>query len=346
VNPIERSAQHIVLVAPDGVGEPILCLPVASALRRLTPQATISFLASADAAPLFSHHPDLDHLIPLTGRERLGDLVKIFRQGFDVAVFLAPRGRLLLASWLARIRIRVAPGRRWASLLANRRVVPPRRDGMKHESDLHMAALSGLGFAPDAPLPPLLMLTDEERRTGARLLSGLPPSRVLIHPGGLASRPWNSGHYWRLAELLLEAGFGVVLTGTHAERERFCAEAPALEPHAGLLDLMGRLSPREFMAVVSASQVAVCGATWPMHVAAARGIPAVSLFDPRRTNRPMRWRPLGRGVILLPDVPICNRCIQTACPHWDCLDRITPDVVLRYIKEVIPGTPLLKVLHV
>ena len=339
-------AQHIVLVAPDGLGEPILCLPVASALRRLVPQAKISFLANADAAPLFHHHPDLDHLIPVTGRERLGDLVTIFKQGFDAAVFLAPRGRLMLASWLARIRIRVAPGRRWASLLANRRVHRPSRDPTKHESDLHMAALSGLGLVPDSPLPPSLMLTDDERETGARLLSALPSSRVLVHPGGLASRPWNGGHYRQLVGLLLEAGFGVILTGSHAEREQLCAEAAALEPRAGLLDLMGQLSPRQFMAVVSASHVAVCGATWPMHVAAARGIPAVSLFDPRRTNRPMRWRPLGRGVVLLPDVPICDRCIQSACPHWDCLDRITPDVVLRYIKEVMPGTPLLRVLHV
>ena len=295
---------------------------------------------------MFIHHPDLDHVIPVTGRERLGDLVKLFKQGFDAAVFFAPRRRLLLASWLAGIRIRVAPGRRWACLLANRRVVRPRHDLSKHESDLHLAALSGLGLPADSALPPSLMLTEEERGAGAHQLSALPPSRVLIYPGGLAPRPWNGGHYWRLADLLLEAGFGVVLTGTQAERERLCAEAPALEPRAGLLDLMGRLSPREFMAVVSASQVAVCGATWAMHVAAARGIPAVSLFDPRRTNRPMRWRPLGRGVVLLPDVPICKRCVQDACPHWDCLDRITPDVVLRYIKEVIPGTPLLRVLHV
>ena len=343
---IDCSARHIALATPDGLGEPILCLPVASALRRLVPQAKISFLVSPAAAPLFIHHPDLDRVITVTGRERLVELVKMFGQGFDAAVFLAPHRRLMVASWLARIPVRVATARRWARLLANRRVGPPRRDVSKHESDHHMGLLAGLGLAPESALPPSLILTDEEREGGIRMLAALPPSRVLLHPGGAAARPWNGGQYWRLAQRLLETGFGVVLTGSAAERERLCAEASEFESSAGVLDLMGRLGPREFMAVAAASHVAVCGATWPLHVAAALGIPTVSLFDPRRTNRPVRWRPLGRGVVLLPDVPMCTRCIQTACPHWDCMDRITPEVVLRYIEEVLSGTPLLRVLHV
>jgi len=346
LNLIDRSAQHIVLVTPDGLGEPILCLPVASALRRLIPQGTISFLASPDAVPLFTHHPDLDRVIPVTGRERLVELVRIFEQGFDAAVFLAPRRRLMFASWLARIPIRVATGCRWARLLANRRVGHSHRDVLTHESDGHMALLAGLGLPPESPLPPSLILTDEERESGTRMLAALPPSRVVLHPGGAAARPWHGAQYWRLAQHLLEAGFGVILTGSDAERQRLCAEASAFQSRSGLLDLMGRLNPRAFMAVVAASHAAVCGATWPAHVAAALGIPTISLFDPRRTNRPMRWRPLGRGVVLLPDVPICERCIQKACPHWDCLDRITPQVVLRYIEEVLSGTPLLRVLHV
>jgi ADP-heptose:LPS heptosyltransferase len=346
LNRIATSVQHIVLVAPDGLGEPILCLPVASALRRVLSQATITFLASPDAAPLFLHHPDLDRVIPVTGRERLVELVRIFEQGFDAAVFLAPRRRLMFASWLARIPVRVARGRRWARLLANRRVGSSHRDVSKHESDHHMALLAGLGLPLESPLPPSLIVTREERERGTRMLAALPPSRVVLHPGGAATRPWHGAHYWRLAQRLLEAGFGVILTGNDAERERLCAEASAFESRSGLLDLMGRLSPRGFMGVLAASHVAVCGATWPAHVAAAVGIPTVNLFDPRRTHRPTRWRPLGRGVVLLPDVPICERCIQARCPHWDCLDRITPEVVLRYIEEVRPGTPLLRVLHV
>ena len=54
------------LVRPDGIGDEILCLPVASALRRLMPQARITFLSSAAAAPLLEHHPDVDEVVTVT----------------------------------------------------------------------------------------------------------------------------------------------------------------------------------------------------------------------------------------------------------------------------------------
>ena len=78
------------LVRPDGIGDEILCLPVASALRRVMPQAHITFHSSASAAPLLEHHPDVDDVMTVTGRESFGALVSLFRGGFDAAVFLKP----------------------------------------------------------------------------------------------------------------------------------------------------------------------------------------------------------------------------------------------------------------
>src|SRR5216117_487910 len=97
-------------------------------------------------------------------------------------------------------------------------------------------------------------------------------------------------------------------------------------------DLMGLLTLRELMAVMAESRVVVSLATGPMHLAAALGIPTVSLFDPRRNNSPARWQPLGKGTILMPDVPTCEKCIYEACPYWDCLDRITVESVVARVR--------------
>lgn len=51
---------NVLLVRPDGIGDEILCLPVATALRRLVPDARITFLSTQYAAPILDHHPDLD----------------------------------------------------------------------------------------------------------------------------------------------------------------------------------------------------------------------------------------------------------------------------------------------
>ena len=94
---------NVLLVRPDGIGDEILCLPVASALRRLLPEARITFLSSEYAAPLLAHHPDLDEVWTVTGGESLRDLVALFRRAVDAAVFLKPFKRLMWAAFLARV---------------------------------------------------------------------------------------------------------------------------------------------------------------------------------------------------------------------------------------------------
>ena len=59
------------------------------------------------------------------------------------------------------------------------------------------------------------------------------------------------------------------------------------------------------MAVIATGQIVVSGSTGPAHLAAALGKFTVSIFDPRRSSLPIRWQPLGLGVLLRPDVPTC-----------------------------------------
>jgi ADP-heptose:LPS heptosyltransferase len=339
----------ILLVRPDGIGDQILCLPVAAALRRLLPKARIAFLSSAYAAPVFDHHPDVDEVVAITGHESLRELADLFQHGFDAAIFLKPFRRLMIAAWLARVPLRVATGYRWYSLFANRRVYQHRSDFSKHETDYNVALLAGLDLDGGSPVRPSLALTHEERQSATRRAAAVPAPRIVLHPGGFAARRWKGEHYWNLAQRLIDAGFGVVLTGTAAERERFYAERGTLDVRPdtpGLLDLMGQLSVRELMGVIGVSHAVVSGATGPAPVAAALGVPTVSLFDPRRNNLPTRWRPLGTGVVLRPDVPTCEKCIYEACPYWDCLDRIDSNLVLRHLQDIVSRQEPLRVLHV
>jgi heptosyltransferase-2 len=115
---------------------------------------------------------------------------------------------------------------------------------------------------------------------------------------------------------------------------------------ASVLNLMGQLSLRELMAVIAASHAVVSGATGPAHIAAAFAVPNVSLFDPRRNNLPTRWQPLGKGVVLRPEVPTCEKCIYEACPYWDCLDRLTVDAVAQHVIQAAGDPSPLRVVHV
>ncbi len=341
----------ILLVRPDGIGDQVLCLPVASALRRQLPDAHITFLSSVFAAPALLGHPDLDAVITVAGTERFRERVALFRQGFDAAIFLKPFRPLIIAAWAARVPIRVATGYRWYSVFVNRRVYEHRHDFARHESEYNLGLLKGIGLIPGSvsgqSLRPVLAVSEGERQSASVLLRGLPAPLIVVHPGGLSTRRWRSEHYWNLILRLLAQGCGVVLTGSADEGRSFCAEAPASQlPRAGLLNLMGRVTLRELMAVIAESSLLVSGSTGPAHLASALGRPVVSLFDPRRSSLPVRWQPLGEGIVLRPDVPTCEKCIGAACPYWDCLDRITVDRVLAQARQVIALAEPVTVLHI
>ena len=338
---------NILLVRPDGIGDEILCLPVASALRRLLPEARITFLSSEYAAPLLAHHPDLDEVWTVTGRESLRELVSLFRRAVDAVVFLKPFKRLMWAAFLARAPIRVATGYRWYSVLANRRIYEHRKDFSKHETAYNVGMLKGLGLNPASVSVPKLVVTQEERHAAHQRLQQVATYRVVLHPGGFSSRQWRIEHYRELAERLRQSGLGVVLTGSPPEGQQFqehvLSHAPLPE---GVLNLMGRLSVRELLAVIAESHAVVSGSTGVAHIAAACGVPTVSLFDPRRNSLPTRWQPLGRGVVLRPEVPTCEKCVYEACPYWDCLDRLTVETVEHHVRQVIAAPAPLKVVHV
>lgn len=338
---------NVLIVRPDGIGDVLLSLPVATQLRQLVPGVKVEFLTSPTVAPLLEHHPDVDGVRTIRLTDPLAELRRAFSQGVEVAVFLKPFRRLMWAAWLARVPIRIATGYRWYSLLANRRIYEHRSEFSKHESVYNVEMLRGLGLTPQTVQPPALFVTEHERAIGASYWANLPSPRVVVHPGALSARRWRPERYRDLAVKLAEIGYGVLLTGSESEQKQFEPYLlPAPQIPAEIKNGMGQLSLRQLMAVIANAHVVVSGATGPAHMAAALGIPTVSLFDPRRNNLPVRWKPLGTGVVLRPDVPTCDKCIGEVCSYWDCLDRVTVDTVMAAVRQVIGTASALVVHHV
>lgn len=339
-------SMNVLIVRPDGIGDVLLSLPVATQLRRLVPGVTVGFLTSPTVAPLLELHPDVDYVRMIRLTDPFKELRLAFSQGVDAAIFLKPFRCLMWAAWAAGVPIRVATRYRWYSLLANRHIYEHRSEFSKHESEYNVEMLKGLGLRPQPISQPVLTLTEAERAAGASRWSRLPSPRVVIHPGGVSARRWRLEHYRDLVVTLTDRGYGVVLTGSNQEGAEFGGVAPEMPLSSGIVDLMGKLSLRELMSVIANAHVVVCGATGPAHLAAALGIPTVTLFDPRRNNLPVRWKPLGLGALLRPDVPTCGKCIGETCPYWDCLDRFTVAKVIATINKVLENPSPLTVLHI
>jgi ADP-heptose:LPS heptosyltransferase len=340
-------SMNILIVRPDGIGDVVLSLPVATQLKWLMPEVTVGFLTSPIVAPMLERHPDVDYVRTIRLTDPSKELRLVFSREVEAAIFLKPFRELMWAAWKAGVPIRVATGYRWYSVLANRHVYEHRSEFSKHESEYNVEMLKGLGLRPQPVTPPVLTLTEAERAAGASRWSGVPSPRVVVHPGGFSARRWRLERYRELVKTLSDGGYGVVLTGSEQERAEFGNGLPfSAAPLSGVANLMGKLSLRELMSVIATAHVVVSGATGPAHLAAALGVPTVTLFDPRRNNLPVRWKPLGTGVLLRPDVPTCEKCIGEACPYWDCLDRFTITKVTSAIAKISETPSALTVLHI
>jgi heptosyltransferase-2 len=329
---------RVLFVRTDGVGDLILTLPAAAALKERMPDARLSYLVSRYAAPVLEHHPDVDEVLHDPGPDPPDARRRVLAKGFDAVLFFKPYRNWFWAAYRAGIRRRIGTGYRWYSVFLTDRVYEHRSRFDKHESEYNLNLLAPLipscGFKP-----PRLYLTSLESREAGETLSSMPHPRVVVHPGNVYARNWPLRRYAELTEELQARGASVVLTGSEQEGEAFRGARQSAEcgvrSAESTLDLMGRLTLRQLIAVISQCDLVISGSTGPMHVAAALGVATVSLFDPRRGSSPVRWGPLGGGGrVLKPDVPTCEKCIYERCPYWDCMERISVGTVAEEAQKV------------
>jgi ADP-heptose:LPS heptosyltransferase len=82
-----------------------------------------------------------------------------------------------------------------------------------------------------------------------------------------------------------------------------------------------------------------------MHMAAACGVPTVTLFGP---TDPGRWKPWGREHVALYDETLsCRPCeYRMTCRNRECLTEFPPERILAAVRAVLaktaarPGRPV------
>ncbi|QGN49468.1 HAD-IIIA family hydrolase [Micromonospora sp. WMMC415] len=160
-----------------------------------------------------------------------------------------------------------------------------------------------------------------------------PPGYVVLHPGSAAqSRGLPPELAAGIVRTLTAAGHRVVVTGGADE-----AELTAWVAGNDAVDLGGGTGLAELAATVAGAAAVVVGNTGPAHLAAAYGVPVVSLFAP--TVPFGQWGPWRVPTVRLGDAAApCRdtRAARCPVPGHPCLSRITP-------REVLDGLALLGV---
>jgi heptosyltransferase-2 len=335
--------------ATNWLGDAVMTTPALAAVREGLPDARIALLAKPLVAELFRHHPDVDEVIVYErpgrhegalGRLRLG--AELRRRRFDGALLLQNAFDAALIAFLGRIPERAGyptDGRRILLTLP-----VPLTPGIleRHEVEYYLCLLDGLGIPRPEPAALKLAVTEEEREAIETRLASLGIERgapfVAINPGATygSAKRWYPDRFAAVADALsAEWGTAVVVVGSTAEAPLSGEiEAATRNPP---VNLAGKTTVRELMALLSLSSFLVTNDSGPMHIGAALGVPLVAIFGPTDWRRTSPWSERAKVVRVEID---CSPCRLRVCDRGhECMLGVTPGMVLDAARQLLPGGP-------
>lgn len=325
---------RILIVLFGAIGDVTRALPLLCRLRRAYPQAHLAWAIEPLAAPLLHGHPAVDEHIVFHrhhGIRGFGTLLRRVRHGrFDLVLDL---GRLLksgVTAWATRAPVRIGFHRhnsREGNWVFQTETIPPQAHySSKLEQYLRFGDRLDL---PNGPLEFGLSPTPTERARARTLLEGVPrPFAAFMLGSSCSSRRWFPDRTGDTAQTVWEQhGHAPVLLGTDADRafaEAVCAavRVPVLR------NLVGQTSLRDALAVLAEAALAVTPDSGAMHMAAAVGVPVVSLWG---ATSAARSAPHGSSQLTVTGSAACAPCYLRRCPIGRvCMEGIhTADVLAR-----------------
>lgn len=158
---------------------------------------------------------------------------------------------------------------------------------------------------------------------------------VVLAPGSVwNTKRWNLEGYENLAAHFLKKNFKVILVGAKAEKE-LCQQIAKEIPN--VINKAGETSLLELYDILKSAEVLFCNDSGAMHLAAAAGVPTVSVFGP--TVLAQGFMPWNSKSVVTQKVLSCRPCGRhggKTCPigTHECMKSIRSEEVLKSYSEL------------
>jgi heptosyltransferase-2 len=335
------AALRSLVVAPQWIGDAVMCEPLLAALAARGEHLTLAALPWV--APVLRAMPQVAEVIELPfahGRldwaARRG-VARALRGRFDAAYVLPNSIKSALLPWLAGVPLRIGyrgEGRPW---LLNRALPNP---GGRPPMVAFYRALAGAApaSADGDPLPRLSLPAPQLAQ--AVQAAGVQPGGYWVFAPGAEYGPakcWPAAHYAALARSLqAQSGLPVLLLGSGKEAA-LCEGIAAAAPGACRV-LAGRTTLDAAMALIAQARGVVSNDSGLMHVAAAFGVPQVAVFGSTSPEHTPPLNPRARVLWLKHELQLdCAPCFDRSCRfgHTRCLTEVAPQRVEQALESAL-----------
>jgi lipopolysaccharide heptosyltransferase I len=279
----ERLALRFLIVRLSALGDVVCTLPAAVALKRTFPECETVWCVDKRFAGITELCPSIDRVAILPEKDQT-KFVKDLGQ-FDFAFDM--QGLLKSGYLVGAARATKKLGYHWqreGSFLFSQKVKPDKSS--LHVTDQYVDVVRAVGAEMDRAEFDL----KPDPKDVERLAKELPQGFIACNAGaGWATKRWPAGHFAELADELSRRDLPVVFIGGPGDREVF--QEVRVSGAQRAVDMVGKTSVRELVALLSLARAHVGGDTGSTHISAALGIPAVGLYA---LTRPERSCPYGQ----------------------------------------------------
>lgn len=347
--PFPKTVLKILVLRPDGIGDLTMSLPAIGALRDRFPQAEWTLVAGSPSRGLVDHLPWIDRAwfldLPWAQRsvERLdwgamwAMLRRIRRERFDLVIDLRGDFRNILWMVFMGSGYRVGYGWSGCGFLLDLEIPAGRdRHHVEHALDCVRALGGTVGPVRFGLEIPREALARARERLSALGVGG--DGYLVLHPGAQwPGRQWTAPGYAEVADRAAgQFGLKVLLTGV--DRERALSRDIQARMRTKPVDLVGRLTLEEYLAVLRGARLFLGVDSGPMHLAVALAVPTVALFGP---GDPTAIGPYGEHTVVVSEAARfgCSPCAQDGC-EWEgasCMQAIPVERAWEAVERQLVG---------
>ena len=338
---------NILIVKLSAIGDVIHTLPSLAAMRRLYPDAHITWVVEEAAADLVLHHPYLDQVLifrrkswikeikagqfPAAWRDARAFLAALKSRRHDLVIDFHGLFKSSIIVFLSQGKRKLGYDSRQelSDLFLNEKI--PENMG-KHAVDRYLDFPRHLGAVVKQAEFILPINLEAEDKAKALLAShGLEKKQyIAVSPVALwDTKLWDNRKFAKLADTIQQRlKIPVVFTGKDKE---------SLDKITSLMttkriNMGGQTTLPELACIYKDALTVITTDSGPMHLAAAIGVPVIALFGP---TDPARTGPYGTGHTIIRAGLSCSPCLLKKCQTKKCMEEIMPGMVFEAVERLV-----------